>query len=120
MKTPQRFMSVNTNVAWKLEGCCFESIDLKNVKQLKMLDKKITIGYLCESCDEMHYLDMYPTTGFVGVTLIGMKIERLMNEWEKYNNYLEKFQYKHSKKETQAFYYSSGFGIGRDDDFGED
>ena len=109
MKIPKRYITVNTNIAWKEEGAVFESIDFKKVYAFKLgKNDEIVIYYQDdENNDAIYEKIYYPMSGIIGTTLLFSSIERRINEWAKYKEQVSNYTIKHSKKEidtTQMIY----------------
>jgi len=104
MRIPKRYISLNSNPAWKIEGSKYESVDIKNMVDFEVFNNKICIGYLCENCSEVHYQDFYPqVVSSLMMHLLTSMLERRMNEWARYKEKMDKYQYKYSKKEIHSF-----------------
>ena len=113
MRNPQRYISLNTNIAWKLEGAVYTLIDMKNVTNITTKDNQIEIDYLCEQCTDIHTVTAYLSGGFLLNLLIILKLERLVNAWATYKEKKERYSIRHSNKEVHT---SMLYMLDNDDD----
>jgi hypothetical protein len=100
--TPQRYISLNTNIAWKLEGTVYETIDMKNIISIAIKDNQVEINYLCEQCSEVHTITCYLTKNDLINKLCIFRMKKLFNTWATYKEKKDRFTTRHSKKETQS------------------
>jgi hypothetical protein len=111
MIIPRRYITVNTNVAWKLEGCQFQSIDLRELAGFISFQDRIQLQFVCEDCGEASALDMYPLNN-LSHFIWESNLTRYINQWAKYKCKMEKYTIKKSKREVHTnIIYGSGMGF---------